>query len=65
MDEFELNCYFYYQNKSNTWMHEWSIDKYQDDEINVDLCTFGFDNEALSVDRYALYDGSMSQCFHF
>ena len=30
------------------------IDKSQDDEMNVDLRTSVFDNEALSVERYAV-----------
>ena len=30
------------------------IDKSQDDEINVDMHTSGFDNEALSVDACAV-----------
>ena len=33
-----------------------TIDKPQDDEINVDLRTSGFDNEALIVERYALWE---------
>ena len=33
------------------WSKYWFIDKSQDDKINVDLRTFGFDNEALSLPR--------------
>ena len=42
-----------------------SIDKSQYDEINVDLRTSGFDNEALSVERYVLHDGSSASTFSF
>ena len=47
---FHLRHYFYE-----------TIHKSQDDEINVDLRTSGFDNEALSVDACAVNSAVNSQ----